>query len=81
MNFSVSRVDQHRIAPSPTPRSATAPIDHSGLYLAAALTFTLVAIVGAVSLVASPHVVLGTVLLLVGDALAIIVWVDYLRRP
>ncbi len=56
-------------------------IDRSGRYLVAAAIFTLVAFIGAVLIVATRHDVVGMALLLSGDALTIIIWVDYLRRP
>lgn len=55
-------------------------VDHSDRYLVAASTSTLVALIGAVLLLATHHDVAGTVLLLGGDAMVIIVWVAYLRR-
>ena len=61
--------------------SGVAPVDRSGWYLAAALIFTLVAVVGAVLLLVTELDTLGTVLLVAGDALVIITLVDYLRRP
>jgi len=61
--------------------SGVAPVDWSGWYLAAASIFTLVAVVGAVLLFVTELDTLGTVLLVAGDALVIITWVDYLRRP
>lgn len=55
--------------------------DRSGRYLVAASIFTIVALTGAVLSFATRHDVAGTVLLLLGDALVIATWVDYLRRP
>ena len=56
-------------------------VDRSGRYLVAAVLFTLVALTGAVTIVASHNDVVGAALLLSGDALIIVTWVDYVRRP
>lgn len=60
---------------------AAVSIDNSGRYLVAAAIFTCVALIGAVLIVATRHDAVGIALLLTGDALTIIIWVDYLRRP
>lgn len=55
--------------------------DRSGRYLVAASIFTLIALIGAALSFATQYDAAGTVLLVLGDALAIATWVDYLRRP
>ena len=62
-------------------RPDSGSVDHSGRYLVAAAVFTLVALTGAVLMVATRHDAVGMALLLSGDALTVIIWVVYLRHP